>query len=68
MTIHRRQLLRLSAAALALPATSRLAFADTYPSRTVKILVATSAGGGTDIVARFIAQWQIGRASCRERV
>lgn len=40
-----------------LPTASRIAAADTYPSRPVRILVATSAGGGTDLVARFIAQW-----------
>ena len=57
MTIHRRQLLRLSAACAALPAASRLAFADNYPTRPVRILIATSAGGSTDIMARLIAQW-----------
>ena len=36
---------------------SPIAVAETYPSRPVRILVATSAGGGTDLVARFIAQW-----------
>jgi tripartite-type tricarboxylate transporter receptor subunit TctC len=36
---------------------SRIAVAEMYPSRPVRILVATSAGGGTDLVARFIAQW-----------
>lgn len=36
---------------------SRVAVAATYPARPVRILVATSAGGGTDLVARFIAQW-----------
>ena len=41
----------------ALPAASRVAAAQTYPARPVRILVATSAGGGTDLVARFIAQW-----------
>ena len=39
------------------PLASRIAAAETYPSRPVRILVATSAGGGTDLVARFIAQW-----------
>jgi len=42
---------------IALSAASRTAFAETYPSRPVRIVVATSAGGGTDLVARFIAQW-----------
>jgi tripartite-type tricarboxylate transporter receptor subunit TctC len=40
-----------------LPAASHIAVAETYPSRPVRILVATSAGGGTDLIARFIAQW-----------
>lgn len=40
-----------------LPAASHIAIAETYPSHPVRILVATSAGGGTDLVARFIAQW-----------
>jgi len=52
--IKRRELLL---GLVALPAASRIAFAETYPSRPVRIIVATSAGGGTDLVARFIAQW-----------
>jgi tripartite-type tricarboxylate transporter receptor subunit TctC len=40
-----------------LPVASHIAVAEPYPSRQVRILVATSAGGGTDLVARFIAQW-----------
>ena len=52
--VARRELL-LGLAAL--PLASRIAGAETYPSRPVRILVATSAGGGTDLVARFIAQW-----------
>jgi tripartite-type tricarboxylate transporter receptor subunit TctC len=39
------------------PMVSGIAVAATYPLRPVRILVATSAGGGTDLVARFIAQW-----------
>ena len=52
--VKRRELLLGFAA---LPVASYIAGAETYPSRPVRILVATSAGGGTDIVARFIAQW-----------
>jgi tripartite-type tricarboxylate transporter receptor subunit TctC len=52
--VKRRELLIGLAA---LPAASRIAVAETYPSRPVRILVATSAAGGTDLVARFIAQW-----------
>src|SRR3984893_2031341 len=52
--VKRRELL-LGIAAL--PLVLNVAVAETYPSRPVRILVATSAGGGTDLVARFIAQW-----------
>jgi tripartite-type tricarboxylate transporter receptor subunit TctC len=54
VVVKRRELL-LGLAVL--PMATRIAFAETYPLRQVRILVATSAGGGTDIVARFIAQW-----------
>ena len=56
MTLGRRELLRVAAAAAALPALPRAAHAETYPTRPVRILVATSAGGTTDLVARIIAQ------------
>jgi tripartite-type tricarboxylate transporter receptor subunit TctC len=52
--VKRRELLLGFAA---LPMASHIAVAETYPLRPVRILVATSAGGGTDLVARFIAQW-----------
>jgi tripartite-type tricarboxylate transporter receptor subunit TctC len=57
MGILRRDMLRLSAGLAALPVASRLAFADTYPSRPVRVLVATSAGGSTDIIGRLVAQY-----------
>jgi tripartite-type tricarboxylate transporter receptor subunit TctC len=57
VTVRRRRFLRLTAAAAILPVAMRVARADTYPSRPVRILVATSAGGGTDLAARLIAQW-----------
>jgi tripartite-type tricarboxylate transporter receptor subunit TctC len=57
MRILRRDVLRLSASLAALPVTSRLTFADTYPSRPVRVLVATSAGGSTDIIGRLVAQY-----------
>jgi tripartite-type tricarboxylate transporter receptor subunit TctC len=56
-TPHRRQFLRLTTGALALPAASRLAWAQAYPSRPVRIIVGFTAGSGPDIVARLIAQW-----------
>lgn len=54
--VQRREFL-LGLAGLA--GASHIAAAETYPSRPVRILVATSAGGGTDLVARFMAQWLI---------
>ena len=53
----RRQFLHLAAATAALPAVSRFAWAQTYPSRPVRIVVGFPAGGPTDIVARVMAQW-----------
>jgi tripartite-type tricarboxylate transporter receptor subunit TctC len=53
----RRALLHLAVGVATLPALSRAARAQSYPSRTVRIIVATSAGGATDIAARIIAQW-----------
>jgi tripartite-type tricarboxylate transporter receptor subunit TctC len=57
MTIARRRLLQITAAAAALPALPRAARAQAYPTRSVRIIVATSAGGTTDIVARVLGQW-----------
>src|SRR4051794_4779592 len=57
MKLPRRQfVLRLAASAVALPAVARFAWAQSYPSRPVRIVVGTSAGGGIDIAARLIAQ------------
>jgi tripartite-type tricarboxylate transporter receptor subunit TctC len=53
----RRRFLHLAASAAALPAVSRIARAQTYPTRPVRIIVGFAAGGGADITARLIGHW-----------
>jgi len=57
MKLPRRNFLHLAAGAAALPAVSRIAMAQTYPSRPVRLIVTTAAGGSPDIIARLIGQW-----------
>jgi tripartite-type tricarboxylate transporter receptor subunit TctC len=57
MKLPRRQFLRLAAGAAALPAASRIARAQTYPARPVRIVVGLPAGGTQDLIARLIGQW-----------
>jgi tripartite-type tricarboxylate transporter receptor subunit TctC len=53
----RRRFLHLAAGAAALPAVSRIARAQTYPIRPVRLIVGFAAGTTADIVARVMGQW-----------
>jgi tripartite-type tricarboxylate transporter receptor subunit TctC len=55
--LPRRQFLRLAAGAAALPTLSRIAWAQDYPTRPVRIIVGTVAGTSVDISARLMGQW-----------
>ena len=57
MTFHRRHFLRLAGAMIALPAVSRGALAQAYPSRPVRLVIGYPPGGSADITARLITQW-----------
>src|SRR5262245_4979597 len=62
VNLPRRKFLHLAAGAAALPVVSRIARAQTYPSRPVSIIVPFAAGAATDVAARII-----GESTCRER-
>jgi len=71
MKLPRRGFLRLSAAAAALPVTSRLARAEAYPARPITMVVPFAAGGPTDTLARIIGARmgaQLGQAIVIENV
>ena len=57
MKLARRRFLHLAAGAVAVPAVSRIAIAQVYPSRPVRLVVGVPPGGGNDITARLIGQW-----------
>jgi tripartite-type tricarboxylate transporter receptor subunit TctC len=57
MKLPRRQFLHLAAGAAALPAVLRVARAQAYPTRPVRLIVGFPAGGGADTLARLTAQW-----------
>jgi tripartite-type tricarboxylate transporter receptor subunit TctC len=56
MKLPRRQFLHLAAGAAAFPGPSRLASAQTYPARPVRIIVGFPAGNASDIIVRLMAQ------------
>jgi tripartite-type tricarboxylate transporter receptor subunit TctC len=55
--IQRRRFLSLASGAAVVPIATRIVRAESYPARTVKIIVPTTAGGASDIAARLIGQW-----------
>src|SRR6516165_11660346 len=54
---HRRQFLQLAAGAATLPVVSRVAWAQAYPTRPVRLIVGFASGGAVDIPARMMGQW-----------
>jgi tripartite-type tricarboxylate transporter receptor subunit TctC len=57
MRFSRRTLLHLTGGAAAAPALSRIAMAQAYPARPVRVIVGYAAGGIADVAARLMAQW-----------
>lgn len=57
VTFQRRQFLQLAAGAAVLPVASRMASAQAYPSRPVRLVIGYTPGGSADLTARLMGQW-----------
>jgi tripartite-type tricarboxylate transporter receptor subunit TctC len=57
MMLQRRRFLQMAVGAAALPAVSRVAKAQTYPARPVRVIAGFPPGGAVDMVARLMGQW-----------
>jgi tripartite-type tricarboxylate transporter receptor subunit TctC len=57
MNLPRRRFLQIATSVVALPAVSRIAVAETYPARPVRIVVGSAAGDLTDVIGRVMAEW-----------
>jgi tripartite-type tricarboxylate transporter receptor subunit TctC len=57
MTMQRRRFLKLAGAAVAMPAVGRIAHAQGYPGRQVRLIIGYPPGGSADITARLVSQW-----------
>src|SRR5262249_40408640 len=67
MKLPRRQFLHLTAGAAALPTVARIACAQAYPTRPVRMIVPFPPAGSSDILARLIGPWlshRLGQAFC----
>src|SRR5689334_10148562 len=57
MKLSRRHFLRFASGTIALPASSRLARAQTWPNRPVRLIIGYTPGGSADLTARLMGQW-----------
>jgi len=57
MSLARRRFLQLAGAAVAAPAVTRAAWAQSYPARPVRLIIGYTPGGSADLTSRLIAQW-----------